>query len=90
MGKIMKKYVIKNKDGSQQHVMPAVHDTRKKAEETLMGKELIAKAYRDSFISGQEYERVVKYVEEIKKGSKPSLWRRILFNLTKLCNLQTI
>lgn len=53
------------------------------------GKELIAKAYRDSFISGQEYERVVKYVEEIKKGSKPSLWRRILFNLTKLCNLQT-
>lgn len=37
MGKIMKKYVIKNKDGSQQHVMPAVHDTRKKAEETLIG-----------------------------------------------------
>nr|DAV02166.1 MAG TPA: Putative transferase, nesg, ydcK, Structural Genomics.38A [Crassvirales sp.] len=49
------------------------------------GKELIAKAYRDSYISGQEYERVVRYVEEIKKGSKPSLWRRILFNLTKLC-----
>lgn len=48
------------------------------------GKELIAKAYRDSYISGQEYERVVRYVEEIKKGSKPSLWRRILFNLTKL------
>lgn len=33
----MKKYIIKNKDGSQQYVMPAVHDTRKKAEETLMG-----------------------------------------------------
>lgn len=32
-----------------------------------------------------EYERVVRYVEEIKKGSKPSLWRRILFNLTRLC-----
>lgn len=48
------------------------------------GKELIARAYRDSYISGQEYERVVRYVEEIKKGSKPSLWRRILFNLTKL------
>lgn len=48
------------------------------------GKELIARAYIDSYISGQEYERVVRYVEEIKKGSKPSLWRRILFNLTKL------
>ena len=48
------------------------------------GKELIAKAYKDSYFSGQEYERVVRYVEEIKKGSKPSLWRRILFNLTKL------
>lgn len=32
----MKKYVIKNKDGSEQTVMPAMHDTRKKAEETLM------------------------------------------------------
>lgn len=37
MGKIMKKYIIKNADGSEQNVMPAVHDTRKKAEETLMG-----------------------------------------------------
>ena len=49
------------------------------------GKKLIAKAYEDSLISGQEYERVVRYVEEIKKGSKPSLWRRILFSLSKLC-----
>ena len=49
------------------------------------GKKLIAKAYRDSYISGQEYERVVRYVEKIEKGSNPSLWRRILFNLTKLC-----
>ena len=32
----MKKYVIKNKDGSEQTVMPAMHNTRKKAEETLM------------------------------------------------------
>ena len=49
------------------------------------GKELIARAYKDSSLSGQEYERVVKYVEQIKKDSKPSLWRRILFSLSKLC-----
>ena len=30
------------------------------------GKELIDKAYRDSEISGREYERIVKYVETIK------------------------
>lgn len=29
------------------------------------GKELIEKAYKDSKLSGQEYERVVKYVEEM-------------------------
>lgn len=33
----MKKFIIKNADGSSQYVMPAIHDTRKKAEETLMG-----------------------------------------------------
>ena len=31
------------------------------------GEELIAKAYRDSNLSGREYERVVKYVESILK-----------------------
>ena len=31
------------------------------------GEELIAKAYKDSEISGREYERVVKYVESILK-----------------------
>lgn len=41
------------------------------------GKELIAKAYKDSKMSGIEYERVVKYVEQIKRGSKPSLWQRV-------------
>ena len=41
------------------------------------GKELIAKAYKDSKVSGREYERVVKYVEQIKIGSKPSLWQRV-------------
>ena len=34
------------------------------------GEELIAEAYRDSKISGREYERVVKYVESILKDSK--------------------
>ena len=32
----MKKYIIKMKDGSEQHVMPAVHNTHKEAGETLM------------------------------------------------------
>ncbi len=34
------------------------------------GEELIAKAYKDSELSGREYERVVKYVESILKNSK--------------------
>lgn len=46
------------------------------------GKELIAKAYKDSKESRREYERVVKYVEEIKKGSKPSLWQWVKKMLT--------
>ena len=33
------------------------------------GKELIEKAYKDSELSGREYERVVKYVESILKNS---------------------
>lgn len=41
------------------------------------GKALIAKAYKDSKVSGREYERVVKYVEQIKRDSKPSLWHRV-------------
>lgn len=32
----MKKFFIVYKDGSQQTLMPAIHDTRKKAEEVLM------------------------------------------------------
>ena len=31
------------------------------------GEELIKKAYKDGELSGREYERIVKYVEEIKK-----------------------
>lgn len=46
------------------------------------GKELIAKAYEDSNVSGREYERVVKYVEQIKRDSKPSLWQRVKKMLT--------
>ena len=34
------------------------------------GEELIAKAYKDSEISGREYERIVKYVESINKPAK--------------------
>lgn len=55
------------------------------------GKDLIAKAYKDSKVSGREYERVVKYVEWIKKDSKPSLWHRVLIYLTQLFpSLQTV
>lgn len=46
------------------------------------GNELIAKAYKDGEVSGIEYERVVKYVEQIKRDSKPSLWRRVKEMLT--------
>ena len=31
------------------------------------GKELIKKAYKDSKSSGEEYERIVRYVDSIKK-----------------------
>lgn len=41
------------------------------------GKNLIAKAYKDSKLSGREYERVVKFVEKIKGATRPSLWKRI-------------
>ena len=34
------------------------------------GEELIEKAYRDSEMSGEEYERVVKYVDAILKANK--------------------
>ena len=34
------------------------------------GEELIAKAYKDSKLSGREYEQVVKYVESILKNRK--------------------
>ena len=34
------------------------------------GEELITKAYKDSELSGREYERVVKYVETILKDSE--------------------
>ena len=34
------------------------------------GEELIAKAYKDSKLSGREYERVVKYVESILKDNE--------------------
>lgn len=34
------------------------------------GEELIKKAYADSERSGREYERIVKYVEEILEGEE--------------------
>lgn len=52
------------------------------------GKELIAKAYKDSEVSGREYERVVKYVESIKKADKPTISKRLkklFFTIYDLC-----
>lgn len=34
------------------------------------GKELIEKAYKDSELSGREYERIVRYVEAINQPIK--------------------
>ena len=39
------------------------------------GKELIEKAYKDSELSGKEYERVVNYVETMLKENQP-IWKR--------------
>lgn len=36
------------------------------------GEELIAKAYKDSELSGREYERIVRYVEAINQPIKPA------------------
>ena len=36
------------------------------------GEELIAKAYKDSELSGREYERIVRYVESINQPIKPA------------------
>ena len=36
------------------------------------GEELIKKAYKDSELSGREYERVVRYVESILAEENPS------------------
>lgn len=53
------------------------------------GEELIMKAYQDSELSGQEYERIVRYVEDIlnpkraEKKKKISFIKRLLKYLTK-------
>ena len=38
----------------------------------ITGEELIAKAYKDSELSGREYERVVDYVQSVLKDNKKS------------------
>ena len=52
------------------------------------GEELIAKAYKDSELSGREYERIVRYVESINPPIKPA---RILNRIQKIvCKLFNI
>ena len=49
------------------------------------GEELIAKAYKDSELSGKEYERVVKYVESIlKDGNTTTIVNKIKQCLLKI------
>lgn len=49
------------------------------------GKELIDKAYRDSEISGREYERVVRYVESINQPiNRLNFIQRIICKLFKI------
>ena len=48
------------------------------------GEELIAKAYKDSELSGREYERVVKYVESmLKDNNTTTILNKIKQCLTK-------
>ena len=62
----MKRFIIKNADGTQQYVMPAVHDTRKKAEETLM--DYIHN--RNKFT--EEYLSLFDFIIEVEKYDGPS------------------
>ena len=55
------------------------------------GEELIAKAYEDSEESGREYERIVKYVEEVNNPYTQTLektWKYKIY--IKLLSLKTI
>lgn len=53
------------------------------------GEELIAKAYKDSELSGREYERIVRYVEAIKEPIKPAKrLNRIQIIVCKLLNIK--
>lgn len=62
----MKRFVIKNADGTQQYVMPAVHDTRKKAENTLMG-------YIQNYNKfNEEYLSLFDFVIEVEECYEPS------------------
>ena len=49
------------------------------------GRQLITKAYRDSEISGREYERIVKYVEAINKPiEKLNLIQRVICKVFRI------
>ena len=53
------------------------------------GEELIAKAYKDSELSGREYERIVRYVESINQPIKPAKrLNRIQRIVCKLFNIK--
>lgn len=61
----MKKYIIKNSDGSEQHVMPAIHDTRKDALLTIL--HYAAKSVEDENDDSHAEISVDYRVEEVKE-----------------------
>ncbi len=68
----MKKFFIVYKDGSKQTLMPAIHDTRKKAEEVLMNHILHHNKRSSSFLSVfdfaiEEEDSEVSSFEEAKQ-----------------------
>lgn len=61
----MKKYIIKNFDGSKQHVMPDIHDTRKEALLTIL--HYAAKSVEDENDDSRAEISVDYMVEEVKE-----------------------
>lgn len=64
----MKRFVIKNANGSEQYVMPTVHDTRKKAEEALMS--YVCNYNRDA--DDDEYLSLFDFVIEMQERTELS------------------
>ena len=60
----MKKYIIKMKDGSEQHVMPAVHNTRKEAMLILLAHITSVVEERNDDCIGDPFNYTIEEVDE--------------------------